>query len=169
MRLAIGPAYRARETGNPAAGDRWFTNLHAAGNTGAASIFVMLKAAMPRLRSGDRVLLIVPESARFTLAFAQLSCVGPTPGPNQAELRPSVPEHYRPAVEPLAPVVPAMPGTGGCFLARLAPNRFADQFVLKGGALLAAFGESPAQAYHNVGTPSLAPGHNPMTGSARPR
>ena len=28
-----------------------------------------------------------------------------------------------------------------CFLARLATSRFADQFVLKGGVLLAAFGE----------------------------
>jgi 3-oxoacyl-[acyl-carrier-protein] synthase III len=68
----------------------WFTNLHTAGNTGAASIFVMLDAARPRLRPGDRVLLIVPESGRFSLAFAQLTCVGPGQGsgphPSPAEL-----------------------------------------------------------------------------------
>ncbi len=77
---------RLREAGYAPDGDRWFTNLHTAGNTGAASIFVMLSAAMPRLRPGDRVLLIVPESGRFTLAFAQLTCVGADGGPSDAEL-----------------------------------------------------------------------------------
>jgi 3-oxoacyl-[acyl-carrier-protein] synthase III len=66
---------RLREAGFEPDGDTWFTNLHTAGNTGAASIFVMLDAAMPRLKPGDRVLLVVPESGRFTLAFAQLTCV----------------------------------------------------------------------------------------------
>ena len=46
----------------------------------------MLDAARPRLRRGDRVLLIVPESGRFTMAFAQLTCVGPEGGPSPAEL-----------------------------------------------------------------------------------
>ena len=68
---------RLREAGYSPDDERWFTNLHTAGNTGAASIFVMLEAARTRLRRGDRVLLIVPESGRFTLAFAQLTCVGP--------------------------------------------------------------------------------------------
>ncbi len=77
---------RLREAGYPPAEERWFTNLHTAGNTGAASIFVMLDAVRPRLRPGDRVLLIVPESGRFTLAFAQLTCVGSEGGPGQAEL-----------------------------------------------------------------------------------
>ena len=61
--------------------ERWFTNLHEAGNTGAASIYVMLDAVKPRLRAGDRVLLVVPESGRFTLAFAHLTCVGPSGKP----------------------------------------------------------------------------------------
>jgi len=61
--------------------ERWFTNLHTAGNTGAASIYVMLDAVRPRLRAGDRVLLVVPESGRFTLAFAHLTCVGPSGEP----------------------------------------------------------------------------------------
>jgi 3-oxoacyl-[acyl-carrier-protein] synthase-3 len=50
----------------------------------------MLDAARARLRPGDRVLLIVPESGRFSLAFAQLTCVGPGQGsgqpPSPAEL-----------------------------------------------------------------------------------
>jgi 3-oxoacyl-[acyl-carrier-protein] synthase-3 len=77
---------RLRDAGYAPDDERWFTNLHTAGNTGAASIFVMLDAARPRMRRGDRVLLIVPESGRFTLAFAQLTCVGPEGGPSRAEL-----------------------------------------------------------------------------------
>jgi 3-oxoacyl-[acyl-carrier-protein] synthase III len=81
---------RLREAGYEPGDHSWFTNLHTAGNTGAASIFVMLDAARPRLRPGDRVLLIVPESGRFSLAFAQLTCVGPGQGsgqpPSTAEL-----------------------------------------------------------------------------------
>jgi 3-oxoacyl-[acyl-carrier-protein] synthase-3 len=77
---------RLRKAGYAPDDERWFTNLHTAGNTGAASIFVMLQAAQPRLRHGDRVLLIVPESGRFTFAFAHLTCVGPERGPSSAEL-----------------------------------------------------------------------------------
>jgi 3-oxoacyl-[acyl-carrier-protein] synthase-3 len=77
---------RLRDAGYAPDDDRWFTNLHTAGNTGAASIFVMLDAARSRIRRGDRVLLIVPESGRFTMAFAQLTCVGPASGASPAEL-----------------------------------------------------------------------------------
>ncbi len=81
---------RLREAGYEPGDHSWFTNLHTAGNTGAASIFVMLDAARPRLRPGDRVLLIVPESGRFSLAFAQLTCVASGQGavqpPSPAEL-----------------------------------------------------------------------------------
>jgi len=77
---------RLRDAGYVPEDKRWFTNLHTAGNTGAASIFVMLDAARDRMRPGDRVLLIVPESGRFTMAFAQLTCVGPGGGPSRSEL-----------------------------------------------------------------------------------
>jgi 3-oxoacyl-[acyl-carrier-protein] synthase-3 len=77
---------RLRDAGYAPEDKRWFTNLHTAGNTGAASIFVMLDEARERIQPGDRVLLIVPESGRFTMAFAQLTCVGPDGGPSQAEL-----------------------------------------------------------------------------------
>ena len=93
---------RLREAGHDPDESRWFTNLHTAGNTGAASIFVMLEAARPRLRAGDRVLLVVPESGRFSLAFAQLTCVGPGAGraPSPAEL----------AASPLGPSAGAASG-----------------------------------------------------------
>jgi len=77
---------RLREAGFDPSEDNWFTNLHTAGNTGAASIFVMLDAARSRFKPGDRVLLVVPESGRFTLAFAQLTCVGQDRAASRAEL-----------------------------------------------------------------------------------
>ncbi|MER7283291.1 3-oxoacyl-[acyl-carrier-protein] synthase III C-terminal domain-containing protein [Dactylosporangium sp. NPDC000244] len=56
-----------------------FSNLDQCGNTGAASIFVMLEEAWrtQKFKPGDRILLAVPESGRFTIAFALLTCVGP--------------------------------------------------------------------------------------------
>jgi 3-oxoacyl-[acyl-carrier-protein] synthase III len=57
--------------------DRWFTNLRTRGNTGAASIYIMLEEAWTtgRFRPGDRILLMVPESGRFSVSFTQLTCV----------------------------------------------------------------------------------------------
>ena len=59
--------------------ERWFSNLQSKGNTGAASIFIMLEEAMHtgRFKEGDRILLMVPESGRFTVSFTHLTCVGP--------------------------------------------------------------------------------------------
>jgi 3-oxoacyl-[acyl-carrier-protein] synthase-3 len=58
---------------------RWFTNLHSKGNTGSASIFIMLEEALNvgRFEIGDRVLLMVPESGRFTVSFVHLTAVAP--------------------------------------------------------------------------------------------
>jgi 3-oxoacyl-[acyl-carrier-protein] synthase III len=69
-----------REAGLMMDESRWFTNLHTCGNTGAASIFVMLEECWRgnRFRPGEQVLLIVPESGRFSFAFALLTCVEPT-------------------------------------------------------------------------------------------
>ncbi len=78
---------RLREAGHAVDDQRWFSNLSTAGNTGSASVFVMLEAVRPRLAPGDRVLLVVPESGRFTLAFALLTCVtSASRHPSQAEL-----------------------------------------------------------------------------------
>ncbi|MGV8841810.1 MAG: beta-ketoacyl-ACP synthase III [Pseudomonas sp.] len=58
--------------------ERWFTNLTSKGNTGAASIFIMLEELFNsgRLRSGERLLCYVPESGRFSSAFMHLTVVG---------------------------------------------------------------------------------------------
>jgi 3-oxoacyl-[acyl-carrier-protein] synthase III len=57
--------------------ERWFTNLASKGNTGSASIFIMLEelAMSGKLRSGQRIVCVVPESARFTFAYMLLTVV----------------------------------------------------------------------------------------------
>ena len=57
--------------------DRWFTNLYAKGNTGAASIFIMLEELFNEghLKPGQKILCMVPESGRFVVSFAQLTVV----------------------------------------------------------------------------------------------
>ncbi|WP_228375151.1 3-oxoacyl-[acyl-carrier-protein] synthase III C-terminal domain-containing protein [Demequina iriomotensis] len=59
--------------------DRWYSNLATRGNTGSASILIALEEAWHsgRFREGETVLLAVPESARFSFAFAHLTVVGP--------------------------------------------------------------------------------------------
>jgi 3-oxoacyl-[acyl-carrier-protein] synthase-3 len=60
--------------------EKWFTNLRTKGNTGAASIFIMLEEAFNggRFAPGDRILLMVPESGRFSVSFVHLTCVDGT-------------------------------------------------------------------------------------------
>ncbi len=57
--------------------EKWFTNLPYKGNTGSASIFIMLEELMAsgRLREGDHILCAVPESARFSFAYMLLTAV----------------------------------------------------------------------------------------------
>ncbi|MDZ7695763.1 MAG: 3-oxoacyl-[acyl-carrier-protein] synthase III C-terminal domain-containing protein [Deltaproteobacteria bacterium] len=57
--------------------DRWFTNLSQKGNTGAASIYIMLSSLFrsDRLKAGDRILCFVPESGRFSVGFAFMTVV----------------------------------------------------------------------------------------------
>jgi 3-oxoacyl-[acyl-carrier-protein] synthase-3 len=52
--------------------ERWWTNLATRGNTGAASLFVMLSefARTRELKDGEQIFCFVPESGRFTVAYA---------------------------------------------------------------------------------------------------
>lgn len=56
---------------------RWFTNLATKGNTGSASIYIMLDELFHSgcLLAGDTVLCYVPESGRFSTAFMHLTVV----------------------------------------------------------------------------------------------
>jgi 3-oxoacyl-[acyl-carrier-protein] synthase III len=62
--------------------DRWFTNLYTRGNTGAASILIMLDEFLrdDRAKVGDRILCMVPESGRFNTAYMHFTVVGARDG-----------------------------------------------------------------------------------------
>jgi len=55
--------------------ERWFTNLKTKGNTGAASVYIMLDELRRsgRLTPGERVLCFVPESGRFSSGLMHLT------------------------------------------------------------------------------------------------
>lgn len=54
---------------------RWFMNLDKVGNVGSASIYLMLEELMHsgNLKKGDKVMLSVPESGRFSYSYAFLT------------------------------------------------------------------------------------------------
>jgi 3-oxoacyl-[acyl-carrier-protein] synthase-3 len=56
---------------------RWFSNLAQVGNVGSASIYLMLEELLNsgRLERGQKLLCFVPESARFTVYYMQLTVV----------------------------------------------------------------------------------------------
>ncbi|HTN45277.1 MAG TPA: beta-ketoacyl-ACP synthase III [Flavipsychrobacter sp.] len=57
--------------------EKWFYNLTKVGNVGAASTFIMLEELFysGKLKKGDRLLVMVPESARFSYAYIYLTVV----------------------------------------------------------------------------------------------
>ncbi len=67
-----------RKGGAEIANEKWFTNLSSKGNTGSASIFIMLEELMysGKLKKGDTILCMVPESGRFITSFMQLTVEG---------------------------------------------------------------------------------------------
>ena len=56
-------------------GEKWFTNLTTVGNVATVSFILMLEELMRtrNLKSGQKILIQVPESARFTFAYALLT------------------------------------------------------------------------------------------------
>ena len=59
--------------------ERWWTNLYTRGNTGAASLFIMidefLRTDEVTINEGDTILCFVPESGRFNTTYMQLTAV----------------------------------------------------------------------------------------------
>ena len=60
--------------GLPIAQEKWFTNLATKGNTGSASIYIILEEFMRRfpIERGQKVLCYIPESGRFSTCFMLL-------------------------------------------------------------------------------------------------
>ena len=57
--------------------EKWFMNLSKVGNVGSASIFLMVEELFNQgnLKKGDRIMLCVPESGRFSYSYAYLTVV----------------------------------------------------------------------------------------------
>lgn len=55
--------------------DSWFTNLDKVGNVGSASIYLMLEELFnsDKLEKGQKIVLSVPESGRFSYSYAHLT------------------------------------------------------------------------------------------------
>jgi 3-oxoacyl-[acyl-carrier-protein] synthase-3 len=57
--------------------EKWFTNLTTHGNVGAASIYFMIEEMVHsgKLKPGNKILLMIPESARFSYIYSLLTVV----------------------------------------------------------------------------------------------
>jgi 3-oxoacyl-[acyl-carrier-protein] synthase-3 len=57
--------------------EKWFTNLSSVGNVGTASPYLMLEELMNtgRFKKGQKIVMMVPESARFSYAYAHITVV----------------------------------------------------------------------------------------------
>ncbi len=57
--------------------EKWFTNLYTRGNTGCASIYLMLEELFHsgKLQTGQKIFCFIPESGRFTTAYMLLTVV----------------------------------------------------------------------------------------------
>lgn len=55
--------------------EKWFTNLSNVGNVGSGSPFLMLEELMNsgKLAKGQKILMMIPESARFSYAYVHLT------------------------------------------------------------------------------------------------
>ncbi len=59
----------------PMAKEKWFTNLATKGNVGAGSIYLMVDELLKsgKLKKGDTLFLVVPESSRFSYVYCHLT------------------------------------------------------------------------------------------------
>jgi 3-oxoacyl-[acyl-carrier-protein] synthase-3 len=57
--------------------EKWFINLYTVGNVGAASVYLMINEMFNtgKLKKGEKLLLLVPESSRFSYMYAMLTVV----------------------------------------------------------------------------------------------
>ncbi|MGB3071601.1 MAG: iron-containing redox enzyme family protein [Ottowia sp.] len=98
--------------------ERWYSNLATRGNTGAASIFVMLAEwfATRSPQAGDTVLCFIPESGRMTAAFMCFEVVPATEAAPSVVPLPPVPSAAPAPTAQLRPetlVAPHDPDSGG--------------------------------------------------------
>lgn len=95
--------------------EKWFTNLYTRGNTGCASIYLMLEELFNsgKLQPGQKIFCFVPESGRFTTAYMMLTVVE-----NSPEVTASVDLTELPVTSPLDSFKPARLDSPQAYLLR---------------------------------------------------
>ncbi len=68
---------RLIENGTGIMYDKWFVNLSRVGNVGAASVYLMVDELFHsgKLKKGEKIFLLVPESSRFSYMYAMMTVV----------------------------------------------------------------------------------------------
>jgi 3-oxoacyl-[acyl-carrier-protein] synthase-3 len=68
---------KLKENGTGIEYDKWFVNLSQVGNVGAASVYLMVDELFHsgKLKKGEKIFLLVPESSRFSYMYALLTVV----------------------------------------------------------------------------------------------
>ena len=99
--------------------ERWYSNLKQRGNTGAASIFIMLADFLRErtLVPGERILCFVPESGRFTVSFLMLEAVATGKAPVEPDVAP--PHAPLSGDEPLARLLRDLAGVWHAYRSRM--------------------------------------------------
>ncbi len=66
-----------KEIGFEIPAEKWFTNLPYKGNTGSASIYIIMEELYHSnmLRKGQKILCVIPESGRFSMCYMMLTVV----------------------------------------------------------------------------------------------
>jgi 3-oxoacyl-[acyl-carrier-protein] synthase III len=66
-----------RDAGLPIPHERWFSNLASKGNTGSAAPYIMLDELFRsgRIEPGQKLLMFIPESGRFSSGFVYMQAV----------------------------------------------------------------------------------------------
>lgn len=68
-------AAKLEENGMGIPQEKWFSNLTEVGNVGAGSVYIMIDELVKsgKLEVGQKILLMVPESSRFSYVYALLT------------------------------------------------------------------------------------------------
>jgi len=68
-------AAKLEENGIGIPQEKWFSNLTEVGNVGAGSVYIMIDELLKsgKLQKGQKILLMVPESSRFSYVYALLT------------------------------------------------------------------------------------------------
>ncbi|SFZ72178.1 StlD/DarB family beta-ketosynthase [Chitinimonas taiwanensis] len=89
--------------------ERWYSNLRTRGNTGAASIFIMLAEFLDThsLKAGEKILCFIPESGRISAAYMLLEVEDASAPLAQPTTTPAATRPGAPATAIAAPHDPA--------------------------------------------------------------